>query len=132
MQRQALLFEATDSSGSRGLWETNGTAGTHELTGISGANITGLSGAGLSPYGLTNFNGEVLFNGLDTNGRNALWVTDGASAGTHELIGISGANALGLAPQELTVFNNEVLFNGFDASSGHGLWTTNGTVGGYP
>src|SRR5690349_9679713 len=37
------LFEGEDAAGIVGLWVTDGTAaGTHELTGISGAHATGL------------------------------------------------------------------------------------------
>jgi hypothetical protein len=55
------LFEGLDSSGQHGLWVTNGrAAGTHELTGITGASPT----LGLSPVDLTVFNGKVLFGGL--------------------------------------------------------------------
>jgi ELWxxDGT repeat protein len=56
------------------------------------------------------FNGEVLFNGLDTAGDASLWVTNATAAGTHELTGISGANAAGLNPSDMTAFNGEVLF----------------------
>jgi ELWxxDGT repeat protein len=47
MTRQVVLFSALDASGNDGLWVTNGTAaGTHELTGISGA-YTAPAGAAL-------------------------------------------------------------------------------------
>jgi ELWxxDGT repeat protein len=52
MTRQVVLFSALDASGNDGLWVTNGTAaGTHELTGISGANSGGLDPTDLTPYG---------------------------------------------------------------------------------
>jgi hypothetical protein len=76
----------------------------------------------------------VLFQGVDTSGHFNLWVTNGTSAGTHELIGISGANAHGLFNsvnnRPLTAFNGEVLFEGDDTSSSFGLWVTNGTAAG--
>jgi ELWxxDGT repeat protein len=63
------------------LWVTDGTAaGTHELSGISGA-----SSIGISPYYMTVSNSVVLFNGTDASGNDSLWVTDGTSAGTYEL-----------------------------------------------
>jgi ELWxxDGT repeat protein len=78
-----VLFNGTDSSGQLGLWETDGTAaGTHELTGIAGAQTTG---SGLYPSDLTVLNGHVLFGGVDSSGQVGLWETDGTVAGTHEL-----------------------------------------------
>jgi ELWxxDGT repeat protein len=122
-----VLFLGEDTSGDFGLWVTNGTAaGTHELTGISGA-YTG----GLQPTHMTVFSGEVLFAGQDASGAVGLWVTNGTAAGTHELTGISGANTTGgLNPSELTVFNGEVLFNGQNPAGQIGLWVTNGTAAG--
>jgi ELWxxDGT repeat protein len=135
-----VLFEGEDASGKAGLWETNGTAsGTHELTGISGAN---LDARGLDPRdmtvftfrsGLFTFVSEVLFQGFDASSNYGLWVTDGTSDGTHELTGINGAYTGGIfanglsADPDFTVFNGEVLFNGLDVSGSHGLWVTNGT-----
>jgi ELWxxDGT repeat protein len=81
-----VVFSGVDAADTIGLWVTDGTAaGTHELTGIAGADGTG----GLDPFGLTAFGGKVLFQqgvGID----NQLWVTDGTAAGTQELTGISG------------------------------------------
>jgi ELWxxDGT repeat protein len=73
-----------------GLWETNGTvAGTHEITGISGANSAGIF-HGINPD-LVAFNNEVLFAGLDASNQTNLWVTNGTAAGTYELTDISDA-----------------------------------------
>jgi ELWxxDGT repeat protein len=50
-----VLFEGTNAAGHNGLWVTDGTAaGTHELTGISGA-----SNGGINPYDLT-FKGAAI------------------------------------------------------------------------
>src|SRR5262249_52966486 len=66
-----VLFNGTDASGQLGLWVTDGTAaGTHELTGISGAATPGLWPVGLTAVTLdvplvANFDGgrsdDVLF-----------------------------------------------------------------------
>ena len=134
-----VLFDGLDASNQTSLWVTNGTAaGTHELTGISGA-YTGSGGLFGASTPLTNlggprgpdftvYSGEVLFNATDAAEQNGLWVTDGTAAGTHEITGISGANAYGVDPSFLTVFKHEVLFNGFDAAGNRGLWVTNGTA----
>ena len=82
------------------MWETDGTvAGTHELTGIAGAQT---KGSGLSPTDLTVLNGQVLFSGVDSAGHTGLWTTDGTAAGTHELTNVGGASTKGLAPFDLT------------------------------
>src|SRR5215469_10365520 len=118
MPRQVVLFSALDASGNDGLWVTNGTAaGTHELTGISGA---WAGPGGLDAFDFTLLDGEVLFGGRDASGNDGLWVTDGTAAGTHELTGISGAatgtigsdvdNLSGLVPRDFTVLNGEALF----------------------
>jgi hypothetical protein len=76
------LFSGYDASGSnRGLSVTDGTAaGTHELTGISGASPVGvIPNHGFGPN-FTVFNGEVLFEGQDA--------ANHMTAGTHELTGI--------------------------------------------
>jgi ELWxxDGT repeat protein len=125
-----VLFEGFVPPGVYGLWVSDGTAaGTHDVTGISGANQGGLLTGGISPD-FTVFNGEVLFQGRDTVGNLGLWVTDGTAAGTHEVTGISGANANGLDPNEMTVFKREVLFNGVNAAGNRGLWVTDGTAAG--
>jgi FG-GAP-like repeat len=124
------LFNGTDSSGQLGLWETDGTAaGTHELTGIPGAQTTG---SGLYPSDLTVLNGHVMFGGVDSSGQLGLWETDGTAAGTHELTGIVGAQTKGsgLSPSDLTVLNGQVLFSGVDSSGHTGLWTTDGIAAG--
>jgi ELWxxDGT repeat protein len=119
-----VLFEGTDANGQVGLWVTNGTvAGTHELTDIKGANT---SGAGLNPESLTTLKGEVLFRGVDANGEVGLWVTNGTSAGTHEITNISGAfNQLGgLNPVGLTVVSLSNPKNADSLSLHPGLATT--------
>ncbi|TFV37967.1 PQQ-binding-like beta-propeller repeat protein [Bradyrhizobium niftali] len=129
MQNQFLLFEGFDANNTAGLWVTDGTApGTHELTGINGANP-----GGLSPRYITVFDGKILFSGFNANGAVGLWVTDGTAVGTHELTGISGANSNGLfstVNPDFTAFDGQVLFSGVNANGVKGLWMTNGTAAG--
>src|SRR5262249_7165932 len=82
-----VLVSGENASGNFGLWVTDGTlGGTHELTGIFGADVNGIA-----PSELTVFDGKVLFNGVDTNyADHQLWVTDGTAGGTHELA-VAGA-----------------------------------------
>jgi ELWxxDGT repeat protein len=133
MLRQTVLFNGADSNNFGGLWVTNGTtAGTSELTAISGADTNPMD-FGLDPLDFTLFNGKVLFNGADRNQQLGMWVTNGTAAGTSEVTGINGADPSGLAPADFTVFNNKVLFVGADAGGASGLtglWVTNGTAAG--
>ena len=106
--------------------DTNGTAaGTRELTGIAGADPSGLA-----PSDLVVYNGEVLFRGLDQLGRPQLWMTNGTAVRTHELTGIVGGatTGVGLDPTNFEAFNGVALFNGIDSHSHHELWKTNGTL----
>src|SRR5262249_21662869 len=117
--KDEVLFNGLDDNGQYGLWTTDGTAaGTHELTGITGAYSVAYSFRnGFFPSDLTVFGDEVLFNGRDDQGNYGLWTTDGTAAGTYELANVS--------PTNLTVFNDKVLF-----ASGNGLWVTDGTASG--
>jgi ELWxxDGT repeat protein len=135
------LFVGTNAAGGWGLWVTDGTAaGTHEVTGISGAFTSGIfsqppeRGGGLesSDPDFTVFNGEVLFCGFNSSEKYGLWVTNGTAAGTHEVTGISGAftGEFGLSPSSFTVFNGEVLFVGRNTVGINSLWVTDGTAAG--
>jgi len=58
-----------------------------------------------------------------------LWITDGTSGGTSELLP-AGAASGGLDPQDITADGTLALFSGTDSSGRTGLWITNGTTGG--
>ena len=88
------LFEGVDASDYKGLWITDGTSsGTHEITGIVGANSSDFFPS-YSPY-FAVFNNEVLFAGANTVNDIGLWVTNGTSSGTHEITGIANTNGFG-------------------------------------
>ena len=42
--------------------------------------------ASLNPSNIAAFGNKALFMGHDTNGRRALWITDGTTNGTQELV----------------------------------------------
>jgi ELWxxDGT repeat protein len=134
--RRAILFTGVDPNNLEGLWVIQNGA-VAELTGIGGAvNGTGLfdqfRGDGAD---FTHFNGLELFQGVGSDGRFNLWVTDGTAAGTQELfpanVGASGLFALSFQGQPgFTVLNNRVLFSGFDAAGNGEIWSTDGTTAG--
>jgi ELWxxDGT repeat protein len=63
-----VLFNGADSSRQLGMWVTNGTAaGTSEVTGLDGADPSGLA-----PADFTVFNNKVLFVGADAGGASGL------------------------------------------------------------
>ena len=118
------------------LWITDGTAaGTAPIL-PAGANAAGLL-SGVTPNFVRLGNGQILFEGNDTAGVPGLWITDGTSAGTHEL-SVAGANAAGLfassggyvAQPRFAVINGIALFYGLDAAGKVGLWSSDGTSAG--
>src|SRR5215831_8617969 len=112
-----LLFEGSDAIGQPAVWLSDGqAAGTTELLELR--NISGAYSYGFELSNLTVFNGELLFEGSDAIGQPALWLSNGAAAGTtevFELRNISGAYSYGFELSNLTVFNGELLFEGSDA-----------------
>ena len=127
------VFDGVDANGNWGLWVTNGTAGgTYELTNIAGASTvkdnTGNGGPtsvyGLAPHLFGAYNGELLFAGFDSSGKDGLWITDGTPGGTQEL------SASALNPKDFTVLNGLAYFTADDSSGNSGLWMTNGTAAG--
>jgi ELWxxDGT repeat protein len=109
-------------------------AGTHEIVGIANASD---SGFGLEPTDLTVFDNLVLFQGVDAARDRGLWITDGATAGTHQLTNNVGAAAgvnpdqtRAFNPTDMVVFDGKVYFAGEDASGRIGLWMTDGTSAG--
>ena len=77
----------------------------------------------------------LLFAGLDKNGDNNLWVTDGTAAGTSEIsvAGVGSEGLFGLPPAThyfAALPDGRVLFSGIDANGHVNLWVTNGTSAG--
>ena len=121
------VFNAVDSKGLHELWETDGTAsGTQEITTLSfsAAGAYGPVTASLNPTNIAAFGNKALFMGHDTNGHRALWITDGTSSGTKELVSDD------INPVNFTAFGNSVLFNAHEPQSGAALWITDGTPAG--
>ena len=127
------LFVGVDASVHTNLWVTDGTAaGTQELS--TPAAYSGGLFVNLPNPDFTVFGTKVLFAGDDATSGIHLWVSDGTSAGTHELT-VAGANPSGLfGPLEInpdfTVLGGKVLFEGAGSLGNPGLWVTDGTSAG--
>ena len=141
MSKPVIFFEAIDSTGREGLWESDGTsAETFEIGGLGSAGIAGADDE-FVPTDIAAFANGVLFEALDSSGGLGLWFSDGTAAGTVEIgsandAGVAGApvNGLGegrLDPQDITPFGTRAAFLGLDAASGaHAIWITDGTAAG--
>jgi ELWxxDGT repeat protein len=85
---------------------------------------------GSRPISLLNINGTLYFSANDDK-HIGLWKTDGTTAGTHLVDGITPANSY-FGPANLTNVNGTIFFSGDDGIHGDELWksdgTTNGTV----
>jgi ELWxxDGT repeat protein len=127
-----VIFEADFlTTGYLGLCVSDGTAaGTMELT-AAGASSLGLFNIDSVPD-FTVLGSKALFVGFSTSGVD-LWVTDGTSAGTSEVI-VVGSFSTGLffngENPDFTVIGNKALFEGVDSSDHLNLWATDGTSAG--
>jgi ELWxxDGT repeat protein len=112
-----VYFAATDASGDRELWRTDGTtAGTYRVADI---NNSGSS----NPVNLTNVNGTLFFSADDgTHGRE-LWKFDGTTASMVKDIHNGG----GSDPRWLVNVNGTLFFTADDGTSGRELWKSDGT-----
>jgi ELWxxDGT repeat protein len=72
---------------------------------------------------------DVLFHGNNGTDGVELWISDGTSAGTHELKDIVPGSS-GSYPYGLTSAGNHVLFSADTSPNGFNLWTSDGTAAG--
>jgi ELWxxDGT repeat protein len=114
-----LFFSANDGVSGSELWVSDGTdSGTNLIDAVSGQN-------GLSPSGLTAFNGGVVFSADDGVSGNELWFSDGTLGGTFM---IKNINSTGDSyPGDFFVYQGAVYFAADDGVNGRELWVSNGT-----
>lgn len=101
------------------LWRTDGTAaGTQPVADLlPGSERSAAFWPGVEASGLLYF-----FAGDDD--RKALWVSDGTTAGTYQLV------APEVLSEELFAVGRGVVFSGWDAEASRELWVSDGTVAG--
>ncbi len=119
-----LYFAATDSSGDRELWVTDGVAGDGHTYMVKGFNSAG-SG---NPDNLKVFDGKLCLTADDGNG-NELWVYD-ADKNTAVNLDINTADDGDRDPSGFTEFNDRLYFAATDGGGDRELWCTDGTVSG--
>jgi ELWxxDGT repeat protein len=119
-----FVFVGDDGSHGTEIWRTDGTAGGTTLI-----KDVAPGSSGSSPFGLTVFNGKILFNATDPAHGSEIWATDGTDAGTTLLLDIQ-PGAPGSDPREITVVGSQAFFRAADGTHGAELWATDGTGAG--
>ncbi len=126
MSRARLVFAATDTTGRRGVWQTDGTsAGTIQITAPATA-----AASGWNPSSFASIDQTVLFAGADSAGKSGLFALDGRS-GTVSEVTVAGSDAAGgLNPDGLVTVNHGVYMAGTDANGARALFASDGTAAG--
>ncbi len=121
-----VLFVAQDRTGAFDLWRTDGTAaGTFALALPAGSVVMN----GDNQPSLMAFDGGALFAGFGS-GSDALFFTNGTSAGTYEVSPLPSIDGLG-AFDPLGMLNGRLIFIGDDPTLGNdALFSTDGTTAG--
>jgi autotransporter passenger strand-loop-strand repeat protein len=70
----------------------------------------------------------LFFDGDDSSGRTALFVSTGSAAGTEELVGVNGIGGDVVTAASIVAYGTKILFNGTDLYGNNGLWVSNGGV----
>jgi ELWxxDGT repeat protein len=128
-----VLFRGVNAAGQFGLWVTDGTAaGTHELTGISGANSIGVLPfdiVNLSPNGLPfdlngDANSDVVFQ---NNGQAGVWLMNGATPIAEVGLGNPGPSWHIVASRDVNGDGKaDLIWQNTDGTGG--IWLMNGTT----
>ena len=111
------------------------TAVTSEIGGLGDSDLAYVRPGALDVQNLTRIGNKAIFSGADASGYEALWVTDGTTAGTFEIggvnnAGVAGAGAHGLAIQDVVATGSLAYFDAADNSGQERLWVTDGTAAG--
>ena len=84
-------------------------------------------GSELNPRGLTTFNDQVYFSGVNPVGRSVVWASDGTPAGTVDLAGYDSGTYWHYGGP--VVAGGKIFFHG-NVGSGAAVWASDGTPGG--
>jgi len=122
----SVFLRGEDKNGTLGLFVytpgSNGNTAT-EIEGVVGTGVNANSN-GLDPTDFVAYNGQVYFNGENTNGTPydpGLWVTSGTTAGTHEIAGTPAD------PSSMAVYDNLLYMNAAGGDGKSDLISYNGS-----
>ncbi|MEM8680683.1 MAG: ELWxxDGT repeat protein, partial [Planctomycetota bacterium] len=120
----AFYFVADNGETGAEVWRSDGTPdGTALLRDLYEGEISSY------PRYLTEFQGELFFQGCGAEHGTELWRSDGTAEGTRLVIDIQPGSR-GSHPGQLTVYGDELLFAADDGASGFELWKSDGTAEG--
>lgn len=110
------------------LWKTDGTVTSLVAT------FNYQSGKGIAPTNFIVAGGKLFFQMAIDNGLE-LWVSDGTSGGTNEVINLdpgssAGTQYNGTRPSPMAAYNNKVYFAGATSLGDYELYTSDGTAAG--
>lgn len=115
------LFAATDFSGDRELWRTNGTlAGTERLANLSPSDSS-------APGDFAAVEGGVLFSADDGQHGRELWFSDGTASGTWMVADIA-PGPMSSRPSGFEAIGGVQVFAAETLAEGRELWVTAGTA----
>jgi ELWxxDGT repeat protein len=126
-----LFFVADDGVHGREVWRSDGTAdGTFIVRDINPGPPSSIGGDPYmgDPNPLTAARSQVFFDANDGT-RNALWVTDGTTAGTHMVIGAAPGSGRVYA-FAATASGSGIYFNAYDTADNLDLWRSDGSPSG--
>jgi ELWxxDGT repeat protein len=109
------------------LWKTDGTPGNAVL--IDSLSHSAGGGSGGAPLNWTVVGDKLFWNMANANGRE-LWVTDGTTAGTKEVLDLWAGSSGGVEDFQMVAYNGKVYFRGITSLGNTELYSSDGTAGG--